>query len=592
MDYPVLKTVSAPDYLVIAAYLATLVWIGKYFSGYNRNIQDFFKGGGKLPWWVGGISAFMAGFSAWIFTGGAGVVYENGLLGTLFLCTGILATFIAWLFFAKRWRRTRVTTMFEFVSARFNLPTQQVLSWAYLPINLFYCSAVLLSLSIFVTAALGIGDISTRALGLPLDFTLTGVQATILVAGAIILAYCYFGGLLAVTSCDVLSFLVIVPIAVLIVPLMVVKLGSVGKLFTTPAGFQVPAEQSIFGEPITFFFVLIWLTSGIHSYTTNPIVQRYWSVRDETQARKVALLCMWLFIFGVLVWSVPPLAVRHLFPDLTSLYGSLKAPAEGAYVSACLAVLPHGMIGVMFAAIFAASMSSIDSTLNFISGIFTNDIYRKVIRKDADERHLLRVGRLSTLVIGLTAMGLSLVMSGHGGAFSWMIRFDEIATTPIVVPLVLGLLFPRCGSMAAIITFFAGLSWNVTGVIFLQLEYKPVMLVSFILTYLTFISSAWLIRDRRDKAESIRRFFELLDTPVDPDRELGEAGIDRLSMLRFIGKLAAGTGTVICLMALIGQPLGDRLINLAGGAVVLALGWLMVRADRKIQAAKPPAAGN
>ena len=300
---------------------------------------------------------------------------------------------------------------------------------------------------------------------------------------------------------------------------------------------------------------------------------------------------MFLFTFGVLVWSIPPLAVRHLYPDLTSLHGSLKAPAEGAYVTACLAVLPHGMIGVMFAAIFAASMSSIDSTLNFLSGIFTNDIYRKVIKKDADEKQLLRAGRLSTLVIGLVAMVLSLLMSVHGGAFSWMIRFDEIATTPIVVPIVLGLLFPRCGSLAAIITFFAGICWNVTAVIFLQLEYKTIMLSSFGLTYLTFISSAYLIRDSRDKAASIRRFFEMLDTPVDPDRELGEAGIDRLSMLRFIGKLALGTGIIICLMALISQPLGDRLINLAGGAAVLALGLAMILVDRRTAGAPKAASG-
>ena len=581
MDSITLKTISNPDYLVIVVYLVTLVWIGKFFSNYNRNIQDFFKGGGKLPWWVGGISSFMAGFSAWMFTGGAGVVYENGILGVFVLCTGVLGTFVGWLLFAKRWRRSRVTSMFEFVSTRFNFATQQVLSWAYVPINLFYCSTVLLSLGIFVTAALDITEINLGTLGLPFDITVSGVQLTILVAGAIILTYCYFGGLLAVVSCDVLSFLVIIPIAVLIGPLILIKLGSVEKLFSAPAGFEIPVEKSILGEPITVFFVVMWLISGIHSYNTNPIVQRYWSVQDEFQARKVALFCMVLFIFGVVVWSIPPLAVRHLLPDLTSTYGSLKAPAEGAYVSACLAVLPHGMIGVMFAAIFAASMSSIDSTLNFISGIFTNDIYRKLIKKHADEQHLLKAGRLSTLAIGLIAIALSLVMSARGGAFTWMIRFDEIATTPIVVPLVLGLLFPRCGSLAAITTFFVGLSWNVTAVIFLQLEYKIVMLSSFILTYSTFISTAYLIKDRVDRTVTIKRFFELLDTPIDTGKELGEAGIDRLSMLGFIGKLALGTGIIICLLALISQPLGDRLINLAGGAVVLVLGLIMIRADRK-----------
>ncbi len=85
-------------------------------SKYNKNIGDFFKGGGKLPWWVGGISAFMAGFSAWMFTGGAGVVYEGGPIGMLALCTGLLGTLFGWLVFARLWRRARVTSMFEYVS--------------------------------------------------------------------------------------------------------------------------------------------------------------------------------------------------------------------------------------------------------------------------------------------------------------------------------------------------------------------------------------------------------------------------------------------------------------------------------------------
>ena len=581
MEGSTLKTVGTIDYLVILAYLLTLVWIGRFFANYNRDIKDFFKGGGKLPWWVGGISSFMAGFSAWMFTGGAGVVYERGPLGMLALCTGLFGTFFGFLIFAKRWRRSRVTSMFEFVSNRFNLTTQQFLSWTFLPMNLFYCSTVLLAMSIFITAALGISEVNLGTLGLPWDVSLSAVQLTILIAGVVILTYCYFGGLLAVASCDVLSFLIIIPVAVLIVPLILWHLGSVGKVFTTPADFALPAEKSILSEPITFFFVAMWLVSNTHSYNTNPIVQRYWSVPDERQARRVALLCTILFIFGVAVWSIPPLAVRHLYPDLSLVWGSLKAPAEGAYVSACLAVLPHGLVGMMFAAIFAASMSSIDSTLNFISGIFTNDIYRKTIKQDAGEKHMLTVGRLSTLGFGIIAIALSLAMSTRGGAFSWMILMDKIFVTPIVVPLLLGLLFPRRGSRAGMVTFLVGIVFNLYGHLYMGWDYTTLMFYSFILTYIVFFASAFLLRDTPEKALRIKEFFVLLDTPVRADRELSEASIDRLSMLRFIGKLAAATGVAICLMVLINQPLAERLKILVGGGVVLGLGLFMLWADKR-----------
>ena len=584
MEGATLRTVGTVDYLVILAYLLTLVWIGKFFAGYNRDIQDFFKGGGKLPWWVGGISSFMAGFSAWMFTGGAGVVYEAGLTGMLALCTGVFGTLFGYLLFAKRWRRTRVTSMFEYVSTRFNLPAQQVLSWFFLPFNLFYCSTVLLATAIFTTAALNISEINLAGLGLPWDVTLSAVQIVILIAGVVILTYCYFGGLLAVATCDVLSFLIIIPVAVLIVPLILLKLssiGMVGELFSTPQNFSMPTGKSILGEPITFLFVVMWLVSNIHSYNTNPIVQRYWSVPDENQARKVALMCTILFVFGVSVWAIPPLAVRHLYPDLSQVWTTLKAPAEGAYVSACLSVLPHGLVGVMFAAIFAASMSSIDSTLNFVSGIFTNDIYRKTIKKDADEKHMLKVGRLSTLFIGIIAIFMALAMGARGGAFSWMVLMDRIFVTPIVVPLLLGLFFPRRGSHAALATFFVVTFFNLTVTLFFEMQYSTFMFSSFSLAYITFITSAFLLTDTAEKKQMIHEFFVLLDTPVRVDQELGEAGIDRLSMLSFIGKLATATGIAICLLVLISQPLTERLKILIGGGVVLGLGLFMLWVDRR-----------
>ncbi|MCE5269728.1 hypothetical protein LLH00_00410 [bacterium] len=576
-----LKSAATIDYLVIVAYMLTLVWIGRFFSKYNKNIEDFFKGGSKLPWWVGGISAFMAGFSAWMFTGGAGVVYERGPIGVMALCTGLLGTFFGWLIFAKRWRRSRVTSMFEYVSTRFNLSAQQAMSWTYLPMNLFYCSTVLLATSIFITAALGINEINLMRLGLPWDYNLSAIQLTIVMSGVVILFYCYFGGLLAVTSADVLSFLIIIPLAVLIVPLILIKLGSVSLVFSTPPAYSMPAEKSILGEPITVFFVLMWLISNIHSYNTNPIVQRYWSVPNEREARKVALLCTILFVFGISVWSIPPLAVRHLYPDLAKVWTTLKAPAEGAYVSACLAVLPHGLVGIMFAAIFAASMSSIDSTLNFVSGFFTNDIYRKTLRKNASPEHLLKVGRLSTLIIGIISILLALAMSARGGAFSWMILMDRIFTTPIVVPLLLGLFFPKRGSMAALVAFSVTFIYNLVVTIFFNMDYSQMMFTSFVLAYITFFAAAVLIPDSEAKKKEIRDFFRLLDTPVQESTELAAAEIDKLSMLGFIGKLATATGLAICAMVLIPQPWPERLKVLSGGAVVLGLGLSMLWSDRK-----------
>ena len=113
------------------------------------------------------------------------------------------------------------------------------------------------------------------------------------------------------------------------------------------------------------------------------------------------------------------------------------------------------------------------------------------------------------------------------------------------------------------------------------MQYSTFMFYSFSLAYITFITSAFLLTDTAEKKQMIHEFFVLLDTPVRVDQELGEAGIDRLSMLSFIGKLATATGIAICLLVLISQPLTERLKILIGGGVVLGLGLFMLWADRR-----------
>ncbi|HLA38793.1 MAG TPA: hypothetical protein VJ417_02300, partial [Candidatus Glassbacteria bacterium] len=257
----------------------------------------------------------------------------------------------------------------------------------------------------------------------------------------------------------------------------------------------------------------------------------------------------------------------------------------------CLAVLPHGLIGIMFAAIFAASMSSIDSTLNFVSGIFSNDIYRKTIRKNASEEHMLAVSRISTLVLGLVAIAVALAMSARGGAFEFMVLMDRIFVTPIVVPLLLGLFFPRRGSRAAIVSFLTACAFNTIAITFFDLPYSEFMLISFTIAYVAFFSGALLLPDSPQKAEQIRGFFALLETPVEPKTELTESAVDKLSMLGFIGKMASATGLAVCLMVLISQPWVERLKIVIGGAVVLALGvtmlWINHRKSISLQREAP-----
>ena len=213
------------DYSVLVIYMFILVGIGVYFSRYMKGAADYFKAANKLTWWVGGLSSFMSAFSAWMFTGGAGIVYREGLTGMVVLGLPGVAIFTGYLLFSRLWRRTRVTTIMEYLEDRFNLSTHQIASWSYIPVYILYSGAALYALAIFISTALN------------LDIVLV-----IWVSGLVILAYTLLGGIWAVSINDTVQFLILLPVCLLLVPL---SLSAVGGLDGLSQGLVVVALQHV-----------------------------------------------------------------------------------------------------------------------------------------------------------------------------------------------------------------------------------------------------------------------------------------------------------------------------------------------------------
>jgi len=144
------------DYVVMGCHLLLMVGVGFFFYRYVKNANDFFKSSNRLPWWVAGLSAFMSGFSAWTFTGGAGKIYESGISGAAILWGSSLAVLLSYFIFAKRWRRSRITTVMQFMSERYNNFTHQFYSWVYVLMKWFIVGLQLLSTAIFISVATGV----------------------------------------------------------------------------------------------------------------------------------------------------------------------------------------------------------------------------------------------------------------------------------------------------------------------------------------------------------------------------------------------------------------------------------------------------
>src|ERR1700761_1720369 len=150
-----MNSVNALDYVVIGLYAGLMLGVGGYVMRFNRNAAEYFRGGSRVPWLVAGLSCFMSGFSAWTFTGAAGVAYRSGFAATGLYIGNALSFLLGYFIFAQRWRRSRITTVMEYLSGRFNPATPQVFSWSTIVFQLFTSASTLFGLSLFVSAACG-----------------------------------------------------------------------------------------------------------------------------------------------------------------------------------------------------------------------------------------------------------------------------------------------------------------------------------------------------------------------------------------------------------------------------------------------------
>ena len=570
-----MEALNGYDYAVLIVYMTTLVGIGVYFARYMTSAGDYFKAANKLTWWVAGLSSFMSAFSAWMFTGGAGIVYREGLTGMVALAMPGVAIFTGYLLFAKLWRRSRVTTITGYLEERFNLSTHQMASWAYIPFYILYSGTALYAMAIFISVAL------------QLD-----IKIVVWTSGLVILAYTLLGGVWAVSVNDSIQFLILLPICLLLVPLALISAGGPAELVRSapPDFFHVPSK----GMP--WHYLVAYLVILIHGQNTNPIAQRYFSVKNEVEARRVSLLCSGLFVVGLLFWAVPPMVARVLYPDLGSMI-NLPNPDEGAFVVIAMRLLPHGLLGLLVAAMFAASLSSLDSVYNLLAGIVAKDVYQRLFNRELSDKGLLRVGQIATLAIGLVVIWLTLAMLEYGqGSFYVMMKVSSLTGTPLATPMLLGFLYRKAPSWACMFSFLCSISLACVFAFYPPLgeylqaqgpwvEFSVSSLSIVTVGVVSFMISPWLFKSSAAAKARIENFYLKLDTPVDESAEIVAGDIDKTSIARFVGRIAFMLGGMVAVFLLIPNSLRDHIVTLCVSLGLLAFGlWLTMVARRERRA--------
>ncbi len=389
------------DGLVITLYFVAMAGIGFWFSRRAKTTDRYFVGTRAYSGWVAGLSLFGAQISSITFVAYPADSFKTAWLRFLICLTLPVSVWIASRYLLSFFRRGNVTSLYEYLEARFGPRTR-----VYGASVFIIAQCIRISLILYLVALL--------------MHSLTGwdVFTCMLLGGAITAYYTVVGGMEAVIWTDVVQSVLLTAGGLLLLGTILWKLpGGFGQLLsvaTADGKFlfgEAGADGWIHAIPWgvslthkTFVMLLVvgviqWLTDYV---TNQEVVQRYCAAKSESAARQGMWICCWscLMTWGYFMLLGTGLYVFYrVFPDprvAEMLSGVRKAEEIVPFFVATQ--LPPGLTGLVIAAVLAAAMSSMSSAMNSISAVGITDIYRRHLATGRDEGHYVRAAKVVTLL--------------------------------------------------------------------------------------------------------------------------------------------------------------------------------------------------
>lgn len=571
------------EYITLACYLLVLLVIGSTFNKFTKNLDDFVRGGAQGTWWLVGSSILMSGISAFTFTGNASAAFSGGPTFLIIYVANCIAYLIGALFLAAWFRQTRAYTGADVVRKRFGVPVEQFFAYVGILLNPVSAAIQLWALGMF----------ASTVLELPL-------VPTIVTIGFIVIFYSTSGGKWAVMATDFVQGLLMMSITMLVCFLSLHKIGGLEQFFSFFSDPKFADDYKLVKEVGQFEqdrFSLKWIVVIFFMQIWNQIsmttAERYLTVKDGREAKKASLFAFVLMAIGSLVWFIPPMVARFVYGD-EILAQSIDNPAESSYAFIARELLPNGLMGIMIAGMFAATMSSMDSGLNGAAGTIMRNIFPR-IRKSLGYQHPLadktelRLCQLFTILLGGLIISFSLLFAGQ----SELILFDaylligSLIGIPIGVPLVLGLWLPHLPRWSYFLIFGACLIPSAYSIIDQHLygtEWTIQTRTMWIFIF-GFVAAGIALLFRRHGSESsqakVDDFFRTMHTPVDFEKEIGESR--DCEQLCLVGKTSAALGALMLSLLILPNTFWGRMGIVFVAGFILAIGLLLLVVARRVK---------
>ncbi len=458
-------TFTVIDYVIFFAYILGIVALGFFVSrekkGHKKDTNDYFLAGNKLTWWAIGASLIAANISAEQIIGMSGSGFASGLAIASYEWMAALTLLIVGKFFLPIFIEKKIYTIPEFIEQRYNTTLKTILAvfWIFLFVFVNLTTVMFLGAKALDTI-LGNGD------GSLLMISMIGL-------GVVAAAYSLYGGLSAVAWTDVIQVVLLV-VGGLITTFIALD-------YVTPEGGILNGFSHVYDVAGDKFHMILdranpefsnlpgiavliggmWIANLYYWGFNQYIIQRTLAAKSLKEAQRGIAFAAFLKLIIPFIVVIPGIVAYVMFshPEGTVLVEGVRSafslPDGGinydkAYPWLISTFVPTGLKGVVVAALTAAIISSLASMMNSVSTIFTMDIYKPYVQKDASQNQLVRTGRIVALVAILIALFIAPFLKTLPQVFQYIQEYTGLVSPGILAVSMMGLFWKKTTTRGAI----------------------------------------------------------------------------------------------------------------------------------------------
>jgi SSS family solute:Na+ symporter len=434
IEYSIIGAMSTFDYTIVAAILAIIFAGGAFFYRWIGNPEDMQVAGRSVPPFILAATMAATNICLYNFVGYVGTAYEWGISVIWHEWTGMMALVFSGLFVLPLYRRLRISSIPEYLEARYHKGLRWLIGFLWV-FRLAAWMGVLLYLA---------GVVMKEVTGLEtVTFTLWVVILALL---AII--YTFLGGQWAVIMTNTFQFLILLLAGLIVLPMALSKVDWLpGLIEKLPAANMALVPQK--GDFNWLFIIAIWFCGMQWATTDQGLLQSALGAKDVKSVVKGLVYAGIIMTPIAYITVAPGLAASILHPGLEN--------ADAAMPTLMRGLLPLGVLGLVLAGLLVSQMSTISANLNACATLFTNDIYRTLLKRQPSPKAVIHFQRVIIIIAGVFMIGFSFLVPILGGAVDAYLTVIGIMDVPLfIVGIVYGFLWKRATWQGAIVGYLAG----------------------------------------------------------------------------------------------------------------------------------------